>query len=462
MERGMTPDQILKALWRRRRLGGMVAAVVLAVGGGVVLAIPRVYEATAVVRVEAQRPSEELVQRTLSEALEHRLLTVRQELLARPVLEQAVRELGLYPRRVRARGIEAGIEALRKDLAVKVEGETAFELTYRAQSPAIAAQVVNRLPQIYSSQAIEIRKNQAQRATRLFSEEVEALKGEVSGWERRIAEFKIKHLGELPEQLEMNMRALERLGALVQTKSEELRVAETRRLDLIRAQRAADSEAGRLLAAETALTRDLVAAGTRWTDDHPETLRIKKELAGLEGRRRQAEDRQTAEREERSRAQGRVGQLQTDMVGLEAKAEFYQGRLDRTPARAQELSVLQRDYEVVKAKYQSVVSRKVEAELAEELEALSAPGLFNVVSPAGIPTEARAPDRVSGAALVFLAAVGLGVLAVFLRETHDDTLQDAGEASRHLPVPVLAVVPRLGGKVERRSLIQEPAARRLG
>ena len=54
----------------------------------------------------------EMVQRTVSEMIEQRLLTVRQELLARPVLQRAIEEMGLYPKTIENKGIEAAIEQM--------------------------------------------------------------------------------------------------------------------------------------------------------------------------------------------------------------------------------------------------------------------------------------------------------------------------------------------------------------
>ena len=99
MERGMTADQVLKALWRRKVLVGAIVLAVFAVGAAIVLVQPNVYEATSVVRVQPQRPGEEMVQRTVSELVEQRLLTVRQELMSRPVLQKAIEEFNLYPDR---------------------------------------------------------------------------------------------------------------------------------------------------------------------------------------------------------------------------------------------------------------------------------------------------------------------------------------------------------------------------
>lgn len=459
MERGMTADQLLASLWRRKALVGAITAAVFAVGAAIVMTRPSMYEASAVVRVEPQRPGEDMVQRTVSELIEQRLLTVRQELMARPVLQKAIEEMNLYPDIVSEKGMETAVAQMRKDLQVRVEGETAFEITYANRDPQVAAQVANRLPTIFSEETLKLRQAQAARATDLFNEEMGNMGKAVSNWERKIAQFKVDHLGELPEQMEMNMRGLERVSHELQTKSEELRVAEARRSDLARARNAVDSEAGRLESAESGLTRALVNARTQWTDDHPEVKRMQSELDGMTTRRKEAEGRLWAERAERGRVAGLIEAIQKDIVDLQGKAEAYQARLNNTPKWAHELGVMNRDYEITRTKYQSVVSRKVEAEIAQELEAKSSKSLFNVISPAGVPVTAARPDRMSGLAIALLVALGLGVLTGAMLEMRDDSLRDGTEVRQRLTLPVLAVVPDMQGKTERRVLMPSQGGR---
>ncbi|MCI0573817.1 MAG: Wzz/FepE/Etk N-terminal domain-containing protein [Myxococcaceae bacterium] len=453
MERGMTADQVIAALWRRKLLLLAISAGIFAVGAATVLALPSVYEATTVVRVAPQRPGEVMVQRTVSELAEQQLLTARQQLLARPLLQGAIEELGLYPELVKERGMDAAVAAMRKDLTVRVEGESAFELTYRTTDPELAAQVANRLPQLFAEQTVRVRREHAQRATRLFADEVQTLKAALAEWERKIAAFKVAHVGELPEQLEQNMRALERVGALMQTRSEELRVAEERRSELARSSLRGDSEAGRLKAAEDGLTRELVTAQSAWTADHPEVERVRRELSAMRSERHAAEERMVVERHERARAAKLVEGIQDQIRALQREAEQFQQRLDNTPKWAHELGVLQSDYEITRTKYQSVVSRKVEAEIAEELEARSAATLFQVISPALVPVAPSRPDRMGGLTLAFLVALGVAVLTGVVLELRDDSIRDQAELRGRLPVPVLAVVPTMAGRTERRVLL---------
>jgi succinoglycan biosynthesis transport protein ExoP len=412
-----------------------------------------------VVRVEPQRPTEDLVPHTVSELLEDRLLTVRQELFARPLLEKVIDEQKLYPDIVSKRGLDAAVEQMRKDLEVKVEGDNAFELTYMSTNPEVAAKVANRLPELFAKEATRIRREQATRATEVFKDEVVKLQGSLADWEKKIAQFKVDHMGLLPEQLESNMRSMERLGMALQSKSEELRVAEGRRSELARAGYAADSEAGRLRATEDETQKNLLEARSQWTEDHPEVTRLQREYSATKNKRLAAESQQWVERQEKARAIGIVTQIQGSIADLQKQADAFQKRLDETPRWAHALSIMQRDYEAVKTKYQSVLGREVEAELAQDLEAKGASTQFNVLSPAGVPSAPAKPDRLGGLAIVLLLALAMGVLSGVVLEMRDETIRDPAEIREKLPLPlpVLAVVPLINGRSQQRRVLM-PAA----
>ncbi|MGA9522820.1 MAG: Wzz/FepE/Etk N-terminal domain-containing protein [Myxococcaceae bacterium] len=461
MERGMTVDQVLRALWRRRWLVLAIAGGVFAVGAAIVATLPSKYTSTAVVRVEPQHPVAEMVYPTISEAIPQRIVTIRQELLARPVLQQVIEELELYQETVGEKGIDAAVEHMRKDLAVKIEGENAFELTYTAEDPVLAANVANALPRVFAQEAVKSRQAAAERAAKLFSDEMDALKTSVVDWEKRMAQFKVDHMGELPEQMESNMRALDRIGFQLEERYDELRMTQMRRADMLRAHHVADSEAGRASISVDELERALIAAQTTWTEDHPEVDRISKELTGMQGRLRSAEAKLSAERAERARMLKLSDLLEQQIQELQKKAAAYQERLDRTPQWAHELAMMERDYQVTREKYDSVISRKVEAELSRELELRASKDLFNVISPATVPSLPAEPDRAGGLIITLLVALGVGILAGVVVDMRDESIRSANDVRDRLPVPVLGVVPELGeGKSEKRVLL--PATPRPG
>ncbi len=447
MEGAMTAQEMLKGLWRRRKLVLSVFALVFAVGVAVVGLTPSQWRATSVVRIQPQRPSVELVLANNTVPAEERMKTVRQELFARPLLETLVGEMSLFPEDRQKKGMAAAVEETRAMLDVKVEGETAFELTVSGPEPEVVAAIANRLPQLYAEQALAERAEQAQRAAALFDEEIARLGKLVEEQEKRVADFKLAHLGELPEQLEPNMRALERLTAAQTARIEARRELLRRAAELIQARADLGTELGQMRRRELELATNLVTARSQWTEDHPEVERLKREIASARAKREAAEQRlEDPSGEGYLRSQ--VASLDAEIASLEQQAQQYRQRIDNTARWAQQLSELTRDYEATKAKLQSLQSRKVEAEVSRELEAKARAGLFRVLSAADVPASPFKPNRATGILVALLLALGAGALAGIFLELQDDSVRRL-EQARALSLPVLALVPDIpaGGRV---------------
>lgn len=444
METGLDAQRVLQGIWRRRKTCLAVALVIGAIGAGVVATTPNVYKASAVVRVEPARMSPEMVQATVTQQIEDRLKTIRAELFARPILERTVEELGLYPEIVKKSGVGAATEELKRHLDVKVEGENAFEVTFEDGNATTAAAVANRLPELFADESLKVRADQAQHAQELFGDELTKLSHEVAVQEQKLNEFKLAHLGELPEQMESNMRGMERLTTLLGVRSENLRDAQRRLVEASKGRIEADSDAGRLGHHESDLSTALLNAKSQYTADHPEVQRLERELAVTHAKRVAAEADARAHDTSRSAAAAEVANLQREVASIQSQAEAYKQRLDNTPRWSVPLAELNGQYEILKAKYGQMMSRKVEADVAHDLELRNRSQMFHVLSAASEPTAPVRPDRAAGFMLVALLSIALAMLAGVGLELSDDSLREASELHASVKLPVLAVVPDLG------------------
>ena len=79
-------------------------------------------------------------------------------------------------------------------------------------------------------------------------------------------------------------------------------------------------------------------------------------------------------------------------------------------------------------------------------------------------TPARAvpskPDRFGGLVVVLVAAIGAGVLSGVMVELRDESIRDERQLRGELPLPVLAIVPAMNGRTERRVLMPATPLRR--
>ena len=60
--------------------------------------------------------------------------------------------------------------------------------------------------------------------------------------------------------------------------------------------------------------------------------------------------------------------------------------------------------------------------------------------------------------VVLVAAIGAGVLSGVMLELRDESIRDERQLKGELPLPVLAIVPAMNGRTERRVLLPAHAA----
>src|SRR5215475_9676998 len=213
-------------VWDRRK---WLAIVVFSLGSCTVASIahflPDVYRSTATVLVERYQIAESFVRPSVTVELDTRLQTISQETLSRSRLAELVTRFGLYPELVRRVPMEAVVERVRKDIQLELKsveqptgrGATvAFTLSYRGREPQTVAAVANTLASFYVEQNSRLRERQATETTEALRGQVDDLEKRLAKQEQRIRDFRARHVGELPQQLAVNLATLERLTTRLQ------------------------------------------------------------------------------------------------------------------------------------------------------------------------------------------------------------------------------------------------------
>ncbi len=440
MEHELRLREIWKGLWARKALLGLVALGILAAGAAIVMGLPAQYSASATIAVRAQRPAVQILPATVTSQPEDRLKTLHAELLAEPLLRRVADELHLFPK-IGSGGERAA--ALRSRLELKQEGDDVFVVTATSRDPAEAAAIANRLPALYADEVRQERLGQALRARDAFAAELATLRRELDGDDSAIAEFKASHPGRLPEQLEGNLRGLDRVSLLSEREIEATLDAQRRRASLLGEAHDDATALGRLRRRQEDLGKALLDARSQWTEEHPEVQRLERESVALAAQIRQAESHRLDRDSELQTIAANLASLRETRASLDAQAAQYRARVEETPQTADRLARLTHERDAAQTKYQAMLEREVEADLDLDLERRQGGSLFRLVAPATVPAHPAKPDRGTGLILVALAALALtGLLGAGL-EIADGTIKDSEDARERLGVPVLAVVPRL-------------------
>jgi polysaccharide biosynthesis transport protein len=505
--RGLGLATVLEVVRRRRVLALLPCLFVLAAAASVAMFLPSLWTAKATVLVNRQEIPEALVRSTLSTDPEARLLTLTHEILDAPRLTKIVQDNDLYPAMRRSRSTADVVERMRKDIRVEVQDERErrgrewrsliFTVGYTATDPAVAARVTNTLASLFSEENRRQREQQAVGATQFFETQLQELRTRLGAQEQRITAYKEQHLGELPEQRDVNLRTLERLQQQLQLAHENNRRASERRqmitqslnnLDLASAMAGGGATGtgptvapGETAAARLSILRnELAAMQTTYSDKYPDVIQMKEQIRILEGRVADEQKKlataaaspKPATTSPTSRQTRDLGlavhnpyvlslMQQLDQASVEAKAStdeisnlnrqltVYQRRLEMTPKREQELALITRDYETTRDLFRSLLAKRGEADVAVDLEQRQKGETFRVIEPATLPERPAGPNRIRLLLVGVALALGAAGVAVILAEQVDTSYRRAEEVRATAGVPVLSTIPRIVTEADR-------------
>ncbi len=262
-------------------------------------------------------------------------------------------------------------------------------------------------------------------------------------------------MGELPEQLETNLRTLDRLQIERQMLENSFKNAEDRYADLNRQLTGSDPEGGDSLSTVAGrlqvLRTRLANLRTEYKDEYPDIVLLEKEIAVLEAKLAAQATTSTpaapptvgtagnARLAEQRREIQTIRQRQQVVA---AQIKEYEKRVERTPYREQQLTMVLRDYENVRRNYQALLDKRQEARIAESLERRQKAEIFRILDPANFPERPYQPNRVLVILLGIAGGLAAGIgLAVFREQLDASIKTEADLVEASTGIPVLAVVP---------------------
>lgn len=476
----LTLSELLRALWRRR-IWFLVPLVLGVVAGVAALRVlPPTYRAETKVLVEPQRVPIDYVKPTVVVSMQDRLRTIEPLIKNRDNLERIVREIGLYPELRDAVPMDLLVERAARDLLVEPRGDT-FYISFKSSDPVKAARTANRVADLFIQSNLQLRENQAQGTSKFLESELAATKRRLEQQEARIAAFKSAHMGNLPEQRDTNLQAVEQLQTKLEINMEAMDKAETRRL-LLQTQIAEmrrEAEQRRAAPARSILTEsapgapsrleqlraELIQLRARYTDRHPDVIRVAAEVEQLEKLESAKPARQAAvEVEEIAPEPARIDPtLKAELASVDlelrslraergrilADISHTQGRLENVPRVEQDLLSLTRDYDNIRNSYESLLDKRLNARLYENLEKSQQAERFTIIERAMPPRFPYEPKPLLVIGLGLVAGGAFGLLLALLRERTDPTYSDVQSFQEAFPgVPVLATIPVFKGAPE--------------
>ncbi len=480
-EKKITLDEYLEIL--RRRMWFIIIPFILIVAGASIYAIiaPREYKASTLVLVSPQRVPEDFVRATVTSKVEERLQSIAQEVMSRTRLEKIITEFRLYEKEGKSLSKEEVVELMRKNIKVelptKKDEKGFFTISFISRDPNTATSVANRLSSLFIEENLKIREQQASGTTEFLTTELTQSKAKLDQMEAAVAQYKSRFMGGLPEQRDTNLKILEQMQNQSQRIGESLRAAEDRKLFIQKqltdmempasaavavgsgkdspysnSSSLAGDAGGTYETKKDKLKRELEELRTKYTDNHPDVISIKKKLAYLEknkdsyGNDVKNDPRYKELKNQLMTTSLEIKRFQSESASISAQINKYLGRIEQTPAREQDMAALLREYESTKAAYETLLKKSQEAQQAENLEKRQKGEQFRVIDPARVPEEPFTPDVPKILLIGLLAGLAGGLALAFIREQLDRSFHDAADAELSLGIKVLATIPKIEEK----------------
>lgn len=446
------------------------------------------YKSETLILVEKQQIPESYVTPTDRTPFSQRLSTISQQILSRQNLENIANEFQLYRTQESQNPISFFISKFRqpgqlskeeiyermiKDVNIQVIGDRragdAFSISYVGSNPEITMHVTNTLASLFIEENLKAREQYAEGASDFISNELENAKKELEAQEAALRNFKERNMGSLPQQLDANLRTLDRLQSDLQSIKNEIKEGEERKM-LFEAQLNRTSVgAGRggmmpVMGIQVSplqlelenLQQELRTLLARYNENYPDVIITKKKIAEIKSQMSSQRVVATEPRQGQESAPVNVSpEVYNELVVLKSRLETLNGRaaeirkqiqqfekrVETTPASEQRFIDLRRDYDISLANYQALLEKKMNAKLAENLEKRQKGERFKIIDSANLPEKPFKPNKPMVALSGTAAGIGLGLSIILLMDFFMPVFRTKDDLEESIQMPVLATIP---------------------
>jgi polysaccharide chain length determinant protein (PEP-CTERM system associated) len=473
--------RILKRYWWVLPLT-LIAGVSLALGSTFFL--PKRFTSQTLVLVDQQTVSPELVKPVITEATNQRLASMQEQILSRSRLQPIIEKFGLYASDRDSVHMEDLVARLRAAIEVTplepMQGTQnrqlpGFHINVTFDNPQVAQRICSEITTMFMEQNSKEIDVQGTNTTDFFAQHVEEAKRNLDDQDAKLAEFKKKYMGSLPDQETANLQLLTGMN----TQLEAITQAVTRgqqdkamtesllaaQLATWKAVNRGETPSETLDQQLSALQDQLNSLQARYTPDHPDVIKAKNQIEQL--KRRMAEAPKAGNTQANSQAnavepvaiqQYRAKMRQDDLnvaslIKQQAKMQndinILQGKIQSTPAVEQQFKELTRNYQTALDGYNDLLKKHDQSAIARDLNRQQQGENLRVLDPPSLPMTPSFPKKPVFAGAGAGGGLALGLAILYMLAAFDPSMHTERDVEVCMQLPVLALVPNVApaGKV---------------
>jgi len=471
-------------MMRRHWLLIAVLAIIGAAGAyGVSTFLPKEFTSQSTVLIEDPTVPRDVVRPIADTSVNQRLTIMRQEILSRESLEPLIRQQGLYADDINRVPITALVARLQKAIAVVAmhpadEGGPVpgFSVAVTTNQPKTAQTICRAVTSLFIDENTRRRQEQTESTTQFLTQQIADAKGKLDEEDSKLAAFQAVHPGSLPDNEQSNLGILSGLSSELGAATQEINraqqdksLSETMLQQQIAARQASQTGKNPNTLEEqlAALQTQLANLESRYTDNYPDVVKTKSEIADLQKKIAEA-DAQSADSSQKPgsieplqfiqlRAQIRtdvqtIADKTKEQQRIQAQIAQVQGRINATPAVEEEYKRLTRDHQSALDFYNNLLRKQSESVMASHLELQQESEQFHLLDPATLPSLPSWPNSPLFAAGGAGGGLLLGFGLALLMELRDSSLRTERDVELQLQLPVVAVIPTIDLKASNKAV----------
>lgn len=478
-QRELTPADYMAMLRRR----WVLILVLTLIGGplayGVARVLPDRYKSQTLVLVQQPTVPEDIVRSVDTTGINQRLASMQQQILSRTRLEPIIRQFGVYPKDIDRVSMEELVGRLQKSIEVipikpmdemRARDLPGFYVAVTMDNPHTAQEVCTAVTSMFIEENLRIRIGHSEDTKEFLVQQLAVAKAKLDEQDSKLAAFKSYNMGRLPDEEKTNLNLLMGLTSQLDAATQALARAQQ---DKSFAESMLTQQIGAWQAAQTGhnpetieqqlalLQTQLASLQARYTDDYPDVIKTKSDIAALQKKVAENENQKKGKAPETNQ-KGAIEPLQItqlraqihnyDQVIAEKTREqdqikqqikVYQDRVQSSPAIEQQFKELTRDYQTALDFYNDLLKKGNQSTMSADLDRRQEGEQFRVLDPANLPDKPSFPNRPLFALGGLAGGFGLGLAIAFVLEMKDTSMRTERDVEFMLHLPVLAMVPAI-------------------
>jgi polysaccharide chain length determinant protein (PEP-CTERM system associated) len=485
--RALTLQDYSTILKRRWWIIAIPAIIFPIVGFGITFLVQPEYMSQTLVLVEQQKVPESYVKSIVTEDLNGRLATMKEQILSRSRLQPIIERFNLFANsklsmddRIDLTRKNIGIAPIQSEIA-RTNGLPGFYISFKSSDPRTAQLVCGEIQSLFTSENLSDRAASAAGTTDFLRGQLADAKAKLDEQDAKLRKFQQTYVGKLPgaEASNLNMlttlntqldAATQAITRLEQNKSyvESMASLQQQNQASQQSEHGGNTPQGRQGELQQLQAQEADLA-SRYTDDYPDVVSVRRKIRELREQiakapppvaekpvaastPKPADSIAALQLRTQLRAMDQeIAMKKRDQASVQTQLKIYQDRVSSSPEVEEEYKSITRDNQMAQAFYDDLLNKIQTAKMAVDLEKRQQGEQFRVMDEPNLPESPSSPKRPVYIAGGLALGLILGLLIVGSLEYLDTAVRSERDIWAFTKLPTLGVIALIGEPEEVKS-----------